>query len=390
MGSFFTNIQVKTVGLNSFMELKEVIIGIMKNFDFDHIETPSDRAIIVSWDESNEWITIYDEQSDSSDIQSLDELASGLSYALGAYTISNLVYDSDLLCMRLFKQGKSLDLYVNDVEIYNEIQNGSRKRNGQLSKWEPLLKEGFNKTSLLDIWKEKAIFAEDKLYSISNAFGWLTLNSCTGYNYKHKEGLNSYDKIIYFRDNNPSPPLFKEGGPTKLELGFYSICLDCRSNAHFVYTVAIHNRGIADKGLSMNLWGTAIEEGCIKSLSADIMFQGKKEIEGVISDVQLQYLDQNSSFPGYVVDFPDYDIPAGAEWLREALSNIDFKKVETMQNKSQTIIKIGLTPTKSGVYELYISLFPSTNVMNGVVHKVKVFVDYSQEQIDELMEEYFQ
>jgi hypothetical protein len=55
MGSFFTNIQVKTVGLNSFMELKEVIIGIMKNFDFDHVETPSDRAIIVSWDESNSY-----------------------------------------------------------------------------------------------------------------------------------------------------------------------------------------------------------------------------------------------------------------------------------------------------------------------------------------------
>jgi hypothetical protein len=389
MGSFLTNIQVNALGLDSLSQINEVIVSIMNNFDYEKVEEPSDRAIIISWDESSEWITIYDEQSDASDIQSLDELASALSYSLGAYTISNLVYDSDLLCMRLFKQGKSLDLFVSDVEIYNEIQQGNRKRNGQLSKWEVLLKEGFSKSILLDIWKEKAIFAEDKLYSISKAFGWLTLDSCTGYNYKHKEGLNSHDKITYFRDNNSSPPLFKEGGPTKLELGFYSTYLECKCNAHFVYTLSIHNRGIADKGLSINLWGTAVEEGCIKSLSADIMFQGKNEIEGVVSEVQLQYLDQKSSFPGYNIEFRDYDIPAGAEWLREAFNNNDIKKISAMQNKSHTIIKFGITPIKSGIYELFISLFPSANVKGGVVHKVKVFVDISQEQIYALTKEIF-
>jgi hypothetical protein len=102
--------------------------------------------------------------------------------------------------MRLFDQGTCLDLYVNDLDIYNEMFEKKNKSNGQLSNWVTLLKEEFKSNHLSEIWEKSTIFSEDKLYALSKVFGWRTLDIGTGFRYKQKFDREASDKIIYFRE----------------------------------------------------------------------------------------------------------------------------------------------------------------------------------------------
>ncbi|AIQ63077.1 hypothetical protein PSTEL_08200 [Paenibacillus stellifer] len=81
---------------------------------------------------SDRWISVYDEKLDEQDIDDLDALGIAISARAGVPAVGSIVHDSDLLIMRLYKNGRTADTMINNLELFNGMSAGKRprKRNG--------------------------------------------------------------------------------------------------------------------------------------------------------------------------------------------------------------------------------------------------------------------
>ncbi|NIK69428.1 hypothetical protein [Paenibacillus sp. BK720] len=380
MGSSFANIQLKAANALSVEQVVQVITELMENNLFEKVEEPEDRSIVFSCDGSSPWLTIYDEFCDDGDQDILDALAEALSLKLGTLAVSNSVYDSDLLYMKLFNQGKCLDTFVNDVDIYNEMTESKRRRQGVPSKWASLAEE-ISKEEITRIWGEETVFAEDTLWELSKLYSWNTDRSCTGFRYKKDVGWGEGDNVLHFRDNNPAGKLFEEQGPTRLELVSYQPYLDCSTESEETTYFSYSNTGRSAVGISIMMWGSAISGNCFESMEACLILHDGARIAGQMEDIELHYPDQpDKPFLGKMLRFDELVIPAGATLLREASTPKEMTTLLERNSHSRMLMKYTFKPVNSGVYEWCFSVRPNTEPMNGVIHVVKVFIDIPKEE----------
>ncbi|WP_201008520.1 hypothetical protein [Paenibacillus glycanilyticus] len=383
MGSSFANIQLKAAEALSVEQMCQAITELMEKNLFEKVEEPEDRSIVISWDGSSPWLTIYDELSDDGDQDILDALAKALSLKLGTHAVSNSVYDSDLLNMKLFNQGKCLDMFVNDIDAYNKYSKHKRKRQGAPSKW-ALLREGIVKEQVTGIWQGETVFAEDILWDLSKLFGWNTDQSCTGYRYKRDEGWSAGDYVLHFRDKNPIGKLFQEDGPTHLELVSYQPYLDCSTKSEETTYFSYSNTGQSAVGISIMMWGSAISSNCLESMEACMVLHDGARVAGQMEDIELHYPDQpdkpDKPFLGKMLRFDELVLPAGVTLLREASTPREMTEILERNSHSRILMKYTFKPVNSGVYEWCFSVRPNTEILNGVTHAIKVFIDIPEEE----------
>src|SRR4051812_47237985 len=137
MGSFLTNVQVKTAGpakdaLDRIAELLTVTVG-LAGFTPVESATGADRSIVVVAHSGKEWIGIYDQFSEDQ-AGGHEALAEELSRDLKAPVVSVLVHDSDVLNMKLFDSGRTLDDFSNWPGYF---EGGEEIAKGKASAWAP-------------------------------------------------------------------------------------------------------------------------------------------------------------------------------------------------------------------------------------------------------------
>jgi hypothetical protein len=123
MGAFFTNVQLRTSGIDK-SSLTDRITNYLAqlNAEAGYIkvdeETEADKSVIVSLSEDLAWMSIYDEETEDQDIKKLNKLASGLSKEFKTTALSILVNDSDAVYIGVNIDGELKDsIYNRAIEL---------------------------------------------------------------------------------------------------------------------------------------------------------------------------------------------------------------------------------------------------------------------------------
>jgi ankyrin repeat protein len=83
------------------------------------------RALIT--EPKNGWITVYDETSESQDIEELRRLGKALSSKLKTAVFCFLVHDSDIFLYLLYERGKSVDQFDSRPDYFGPVSEEHRK-----------------------------------------------------------------------------------------------------------------------------------------------------------------------------------------------------------------------------------------------------------------------
>lgn len=275
-------------------------------------EADADRTIVLA--RSGSWVAVYDELSDELAGDDLQALAKGLSRALNAPAVTTLVADSDVLLMDLFEHGKRVAGFDSNPAI-----SGRKRTKVQLDKWKAHLAPGHSSDELADVLGEQKLFAERTLEKAAALLGMDPPRACVGYRYHREEAQDiaassgGEQGTLVLRLRKAQRPAHETAGtsPTRFVPSAWSTEHVFVAGQEFRVGFSVRNEQRASRGLSIVMWGPALERGLIRLRHAQL----------VVGDVGKQKVFPEATFvkrPAaageriWVAEFPNLDVPAGA------------------------------------------------------------------------------
>jgi hypothetical protein len=175
MGAFFTNYHVRKVDAEVCAKALTTLI--------------SSRALVT--DSKNEWTTVYDEQSDSQDIEVLRRLAKDLSSKLKTAVIAMMVHDSDIFVYLIYENGKLIDQFDSKPDYFGPVSGAQKKEwRGDFAKLIPYAKKKASTQDFNRIAEKETVFEEERAGEFSQLLGIDPSRAKTGFKYlqesKHK------------------------------------------------------------------------------------------------------------------------------------------------------------------------------------------------------------
>jgi hypothetical protein len=175
MGAFFTNYHVRKADAAACAKALTTLI--------------SSRALVT--DSKNGWTTVYDERSDSQNIEILRGLAKGLSSKLKTAVTAMMVHDSDLFVYLIYEHGELIDQFDSKPDYFGPVSEAQKKEwRGDFAKLIPYAKK---KSSIQDFKRvaEKAhVFEERRASEFSELLDIEPSRAQNGFKYlletKHK------------------------------------------------------------------------------------------------------------------------------------------------------------------------------------------------------------
>lgn len=168
MGAFFTNCHVRTRDTAKCLKVLPSIIG--------------KRALVT--DCENDWITIYDEESESQDMKILRRLAENLSSKLKTVAMAMLVHDSDVLQYVVYDKGKLIDQFDSKPDYFGPVPDAQKQEwRGNFAK---LLSYASKKTGLADFERaasRKLVVEEERAGQFGELLGIDADRAQTGFKY---------------------------------------------------------------------------------------------------------------------------------------------------------------------------------------------------------------
>src|SRR5580700_7770007 len=111
MGAFFANYHVRKADAAACAKALTTLI--------------SSRALVT--DSKNGWTTVYDERSDSQNIEILRGLAKGLSSKLKTAVTAMMVHDSDLFVYLIYEHGELIDQFDSKPDYFGPVSEAQKK-----------------------------------------------------------------------------------------------------------------------------------------------------------------------------------------------------------------------------------------------------------------------
>ncbi|MCB9617224.1 MAG: hypothetical protein H6722_32740 [Sandaracinus sp.] len=299
MGAFFTSVQVRSA------DVERVLATLREDASaagFDEVEDDAsdasiDRAIFVTEPDEGGWIAVYDLESEGQDVRVLERLATKLSKACETDALTVLVHDSDTLDARLFTCGARVD----------RLEAGVRVRKGDPAQWARLVDDPLALKTLLardDLVAEAMLLELAELLRVDGA------RIATGHRYAAGDPTLTR-RTLRFRSRQRPAWESEAKGPPRLvptmqphertELGVGD-ALRLSASASSV--------GGAGRGLSVVLWGEALERGLVTLERVELL------VGNVRAGARHEMLvpEPRSGRDGqaiWVVDVPERAIPAG-------------------------------------------------------------------------------
>ena len=175
MGMFFTNCHVRTSDKSSCVKaLRRVIHS---------------RALVT--EPKNGWLTIYDETSESQDIEELIRLAKGISSKLKTAAFGFLVHDSDIFVYVLYDNGKFVDQFDSHPGCLGPVTDEHRKE--WAGHFDRLLKFAARRTTVDAIKKVLAkpqLVEEERAAQFASLMGIDRERAQTGFKYAQRAANN--------------------------------------------------------------------------------------------------------------------------------------------------------------------------------------------------------
>jgi hypothetical protein len=115
MGSFYTNFSVKSVNAPA-------IQAALKKAKRSALITPAKRG----------WVVVYDEESESQDTGTIEQVAALLSKDQNCPVLAVLNHDDDILCYWLYQNGQQLDHYDSNPDYFGDGDGTDRGGDAEL------------------------------------------------------------------------------------------------------------------------------------------------------------------------------------------------------------------------------------------------------------------
>ncbi len=150
------------------------------------------RALVT--DSKNGWTTVYDERSDSQDIEVLRGLANGLSSKLKTAVIAIMVHDSDIFVYLIYENGELIDQFDSKPDYFGPVSEAQKKEwRGDFTRLLPYAQKKVSIRDFKRVAAKEFVFEEERAGEFSQLLGIDPARARTGFKYvqetKHKFAL---------------------------------------------------------------------------------------------------------------------------------------------------------------------------------------------------------
>lgn len=239
---------------------------------------------------------------------------------VGVPAVGSVVHDSDLLMMRLYRNGGTADTIINDLYIFNEMLEGSRprKRNGLPSKWTEVCAPGVNPTALKEIWESETVFAEDALARAAELLA-IPVDVALRSNeidpeFQQDGAVEGQVKVLHFRSILRLSDFVEIPSGPKLAFTSWNAYAAGDVGSPSKVTFGLKNQGQAFTGFDVLLWGPALDEKLIepgigKLIRNSPQFLAREEQGENPQPLELEAY--GTVFNGFRYRFLEIDFPEG-------------------------------------------------------------------------------
>jgi hypothetical protein len=168
MGAFFTNCNVRTTDIVKCAKVLKSSISL--------------RAVLT--DSKNGWVAVYDEESESQDINILRRLAKKLSAELKTVAIGILVHDSDIFQYLVFEKGELVDQFDSKPDYFGPVSDAQKKEwRGDFGKLLPYATKGTAISDFKRAAEKEFMVEEERVGEFSKLLGIDPSRAKTGFKY---------------------------------------------------------------------------------------------------------------------------------------------------------------------------------------------------------------
>lgn len=264
MGAFFTSVQVRG---GERGPLVEALTADAREAGMDpHEGDGADRTVLILPPDEGGWIAIYDEATDSQDLDRLEALGALASRALGRPAFSVLVHDSDVLDLRLFRDGARVDRFDSFPGYFEGKASKKQKAEaaGHPERWREVLVSG-SVEDLRAAWTAEDLFAERALAETCELVGCDAQRAFLGY--RNALGSPLPEGTITLRFRSRERPAYEapvEGPPVFAQHAIGPAVQPAAVGDALRVSCSTRNEGGAAIGLSVLVWGSAIDQELVE------------------------------------------------------------------------------------------------------------------------------
>ena len=314
MGRFFTNVHVRPsqqvsdprVALVGTLEARAAADG----FKPAKADEDSDRIIAIGTTAPSGWIAVIDEDTESQDASTLEQLAKTLSKTIDGYAVSVLVHDSDVLDLRLYKDGRRVDHFVNLPDFFAPGPFSARARRamqGRPEVWAPLLQGDATIAALERAFRGTPLFAEETLDEIAKLLGFASGYDLCAADLK-EQAVAGFEVRRFAARETESAATGKE---PRFEPGAWTPALTLSVGEPLRWASAVRNAGGPARGIALEIWGSAIDGGSVQLRRAVCaVVRGDHDVERAVRDLEVQHGRATATFPEMTVPSPSKRVTA--------------------------------------------------------------------------------
>ena len=377
MGSTFTNLQIYC---GYEFDRNQVVDQVNKYLYDCGFEVASegqnfDRTLTIKFSKQCPWTTMYDSFLDSPSIDDLKSTVKKLSKNLNKSVVGISVFDSDVLAMYLNdvnSDSKDLVVCSDDDGLAEEIGYNPNTTKGKLKNWIPFLKSDEDKKKLKELFKGKYTFAEDRLVDISEMLSMdkesvCSVNSDFADNSSDNEDFYLMN-LVYREGYKPPFEIVTKGLPV------FSLYQISYTDNNDIDSIEYYNTGGIGKGVKVVIEGECLKNYTFSSCkistvrhyvyNPNALLPGDK-YEECKSDFK-SIIDNNDNIY-YVAEFKDFIIPEGIKINAKYGEKAPWKKIHDFIIDRKIYLLFEISPKKIIEGEIYISLIPYDNPINGKI-----------------------
>ncbi|RKH68157.1 hypothetical protein D7X96_17850 [Corallococcus interemptor] len=371
MGAFFTNFQVHTGGLSPGVARERLLSGLRERLvGLGLVEAgpgvPVTRRWCVAPASQGPWLAVYDEATEGQDDAMLEAGALLLSSVLPSAVVGVRVHDSDVLDLWLAKEGPVVDRFRNWPGYFTGKPIPSRRTGrlaGRPEAWRELLVSGAPDL-LRAAWDAPPTRqgASEILGRLAPLLGWDSDRVTVGFR-SLPDAVRAGCTVLALRPaaspvTAPStrlPALGHEGG--------VGPSLNARVGEQLTLSAVAHNTGGALRGLSIVLFGQALEDGLVTPGVAALTL-------GAPEDGREQEAPLSASRIGeqwvWEAHFSDTLLPEGhADPAAAFRASTSAEQAVSLWAATRVQVSISASAARAGRGELHIGLVPMQNPEAG-------------------------
>jgi hypothetical protein len=265
MGSFFTNVQVRCADPEA---IARAIREDARECGTDELaptaDLAPDRSVLILPPKDG-WIAIYDEATEGQDAVSLERIAVAASRAARDHAFSVAIHDSDVLDLRLHRDGARLDRFDSFPGYFGEKVSKKRREAvaGDPAQWGAI----GDSSKLREAWSAEDLFAERTLARTCAIVGCDVQRASTGYRYAVGDRDAIPEGTITLRFRARARPAWEgESGalPELVTESYVEGEIALAVGDELRVSLGARSAGRASKGLGIRCWGSAIEQGLVE------------------------------------------------------------------------------------------------------------------------------